>query len=104
MKIEKVKTVLGIVVALIVIFGAVYGVIRIFATRIEVEMVSDRLDISIIDDQIFQQEQDIMRMLMEQRKGPMTDLEKNLLMIQERRLRELKARRVDKIRAYEQKG
>jgi hypothetical protein len=103
MKAEKLKVILAIVVSLIVIFGVVLAVVNYFAKQSDLSLVGERLDISIVDDQIFQMEQDILRMKIEMRKEPMTDQEKELLTVQRQRLDELKGRREDKLKDYEKR-
>ena len=73
MKLERIKLIGGIIIAAITIIGAVIGFDRYYAKSSDVktvveemavsdELVQERLDISITDDQIFQQQQQIQQM------------------------------------------
>ena len=104
---EKVKTIFYVILAVIAIVSALFAVERYFAKSVEVEHIDERLDISIIDDQIFQQEQAVQRIedfqRYEQRtvEPELTQIEKEVLKKAEDRLIELKSRKEEKINAYE---
>lgn len=115
---EKVKVFLGIIVAIIMIGGSVFGIEKYFAKTSVVkaavvelknndQSLSERLEISIMDDQIFQQEQTIQRIedwkRFEQRKiePELTPIEKDTLDKAKKRLSELEFRKEDKIKQYE---
>ena len=104
---EKVKNIFYIVLAVIAVTTALFTIERHFAKSKEVENIDDRLDISIIDDQIFQQEQAVQRIedfqRYEQRtvEPELTPIEKDTLKKARERLDTLKNRKEEKINAYE---
>lgn len=123
--IDKVKFVFYIVVAVVTILGAIFAVDKYFAKSEMVNTLSDelkqrydalvkkdvlineRVDISIIDDQIFQQEQTIQKIedwqRFEQRavEPELTPIERETLDKAKTRLETLRTRKEDKIRQYE---
>ena len=116
--IDKVKFVIYIILGSIAIGSAFFGVEKYFAKEGEVKVtvsqleqsdqsLSERLEISIIDDQIFQQEQTIQRIedwkRFEQRtvEPELTPIEKDTLLKAKKRLEELENRKVNKIKKYE---
>ena len=126
MKLEKVKLVIGIVIGIATIVGIIVGIDKYFAKSEEVKttvkiieeehkaleerdvLVQERLDISITDDQIFQQQQHIQQMknyhIFEQKAQipEMTPMEKEAIKNAEERLEELKKQKEEKIKRYEQ--
>jgi hypothetical protein len=126
MKLEKVKLIIGITIAATTIVGIILGVDRYFAKSADVntkviameedhkkleikdELAQERLDISISDDHIFQQQQHIQQMknysIFEQRKEipELTSMEKEAMKNAEERLDKLKKEKKDKIKRYEQ--
>ena len=117
MKLEKIKLIVGLFIALATLVGIVLTVDKYFAKSEEVEisvgeikneneLVQERLDISITDDQIFQQQQHIQQMknyqIFEQRsEAPeLTSLEKEALKNAEERLEELKSIKSEKLETY----
>ncbi len=125
MKLDKVKVILAIIVALIAIIGTILTVDKYFAKSEDVEkavqliekehkelenkdnLASERLDISITDDQIFQQEQHLQQMknlrIFEQRTEmpELTPMEKEAIKSAEERLDNLRIQKVEKIKRYE---
>lgn len=126
MKLDKVKIIIGLLVAAITIIGTVLTVDKYFAKagdveetvkiiekehkelEIKDELVQERLDISITDDQIFQQKQQIQQMknyhIFEQKAEipEMTSMEKEAMKNAEIRLGELKLEKVMKIQRYQE--
>lgn len=126
MKLDKVKIIIGLFVAAITIIGTVLTVDKYFAKagdvektvkiieeehkelEIKDELVQERLDISITDDQIFQQKQQIQQMknyhIFEQKAEipEMTPMEKEAMKNAEIRLGELKLEKVMKIQRYQE--
>jgi len=115
---DKLKVILGVITSIIFLIGIVIVVESYFAKNEDVEtvveklekndeLIHQRLDLGIIDDQIFQQEQQIYRIKdltsIERKVKPMTPVEKEVLDKNEKRLEELKQRREKKIERYEQK-
>lgn len=115
---DKLKVILGVVTSLIMIFGVIYALSNYFAKTEDVEMavnkleendelIHERVDISIIDDQIFHQEQQIYRIkdinAFERSEKPMTPFQKESLERQEKRLEDLEKKRERKIKMYEQR-
>jgi hypothetical protein len=111
---EKAKFIVYIVLAAITMLGAIFGVERYFAKESEVQAavselqksdnsLSQRVEIAIIDDQIFQQEQTIQRFedwqRFEQRKvePELTPIEKETLAKAKDRLEKLEQRKEEKI-------
>ena len=113
LKSEKIKTILYVVLAGIAIVGAIIGVNNYFAKTEDIEikhqLIDERLDIAIIDDQIFQQEQQIQRIenfrMFEQKtvEPELTLIEKEVIEKNRERLVELKDKKADKIKRYEEK-
>jgi len=125
MKLEKVKLITGLILAFVAIIGTILTVDGYFAKSEDVneqvkmiedehkelegrdKLVQERLDISITDDQIFQQEQQIQQMknfhIFEQKQEipEMTPMEKEALKNAEGRLGELKKVKAAKIKRYE---
>ena len=110
----------GVIVAVIMIGGAFFGVEKYFAKTSEVkaavvelkssdQSISERLEISIMDDQIFQQQQTIQRFedwqRFEQRTAApvLTPIEQETLEKAKKRLFVLEQRKADKIKAYEER-
>ncbi len=119
MKLEKVKLIAGIIIALATIAGIVLGVDRYFAKsgeaekdhkklEIKDELVQERLDISISDDHIFQQQQHIQQLenhhIFQQRKEipELTSMEKKAMENARERLEKLQKEKESKIKRYEQ--
>lgn len=126
MKLDKVKIIIVIIFAAITIIGTVLTVDKYFAKAVDVEetvkviekehkeleakdeLVQERLDISITDDQIFQQKQQIQQMknyhIFEQKTEipEMTPMEKEAMKNAEIRLDELKLEKVMKIQRYQE--
>jgi len=126
MKLEKIKIIIAIVVAVITMIGTILTIDKYFAKTEEVKkavekidkehaeledqdrLVQERLDISITDDQIFQQQQQILQMknyyIFEQKKDipEMTPMEKEAIKNAEERLEKLEKVKVEKIKRYEQ--
>ena len=115
---DKLKVILGVITSIIFLVGIIVAVESYFAKNKDVEtvveklekndeLIQQRVDISIIDDQIFQQEQQIYRIKdltsIERIEKPMTPVEKEILDKNKKRLEELKQRREKKIERYEQK-
>jgi len=117
---DKVKFVFFIILGSITIGGTLFTVEKYFAKTSEVKStifkseegdisLSERLEISIIDDQIFQQEQAVQRIedfnRFEQRtvQPELTIIEKETLKKTKKRLEELKIRRAEKIKHFEDK-
>jgi len=117
---EKIKMIFGVIVAVIMIGGAFFGVEKYFAKTSEVkaavvelkssdQSISERLEISIMDDQIFQQQQTIQRFedwqRFEQRTAApvLTPIEQETLEKAKKRLFVLEQRKADKIKAYEER-
>ncbi len=113
LKSEKIKTILYIIIAGIAIIGAIIGVNNYFAKTEDIEakhqLIDERLDIAIIDDQIFQQEQQIQRIenfrMFEQKtiEPELTLIEKEVIEKNRERLKELKDKKAEKIKRYEEK-
>jgi hypothetical protein len=118
--IEKVKFVFYIILGSIAIGSALFGIERHFAKTSEVAntkalseegdiSLSERLEISIIDDQIFQQEQAVQRIedfrRFEQRaiEPKLSLIEKETLDKHKKRLEGLKIRKEEKIKHFEDK-
>lgn len=118
MKLEKIKIYVALAIAAITIIGAVITVDKYFAKSGDVEitvkdlevkdeLVQERLDIAITDDQIFQQEQHIQQMtnyhIFEQKPDipEMTPMEKEALKKAGERLEMLKGVKAEKIKKYE---
>jgi hypothetical protein len=126
MKLEKVKLVVGLIIAAATIIGIILGVDGYFAKSGDVavqvkaieeehkgletrdELVQERLDISISDDHIFQQQQHIQQLknlnIFEQRKkiSKLTAMEAEALKNAEERLEKLKKDKSLKIIRYEE--
>jgi len=115
---DKVKFIIYIILGVIAIGSAFFGIEKYFAKDNEVKEVfqqlgssdrslSERLEISIIDDQIFQQEQTIQRIedwkRFEQRtvEPELTPVEKDTLIKARKRLKDLEERKLEKIKHYE---
>ena len=109
------KAVLGIIISLITIFGALFAVNSHFAkaedvTEVSVEaeirdqLIEERLDISIQDDKIYRQEQYIQRIednVKLEGRSP-TATEEEILEEREQEVKELKQQRTKKADYYEQ--
>ena len=126
MKLDKVKIIIVIVLAAITIIGTVLTVDKYFAKTEDIEthvktiekehlklesrdeLVQERLDISITDDQIFQQQQQIQQMVNYHIFEPksqiteMTPMEKEAMKNAEDRLDNLKVKKAAKIKRYEE--
>ena len=126
MKLEKVKLVAGLIIAGATIIGIILGVDSYFAKSKDVntqvkfieedhkrleskdKLAQERLDISISDDRIFQQQQHIQQLenhrIFEQRKEvpELTSMEKEAMKKAKERLDNLKKDREEKIKRYEQ--
>jgi hypothetical protein len=115
---DKLKVILGVITSVIFLIGIMFTINNYFAKNVDVEvaverleendkLIKDRVDISIVDDQIFQQEQQIYRIkdwaAIERKEREMTSIEKETLEKQEKRLEELRIKRERKIKDYEQR-
>jgi len=115
---DKMKFILYVIIALITIGGSAFAIEKYFAKESQVQAavadlkssdasLSDRIELSIIDDQIFQQEQTIQRIedwrRFEQRKEEpeLTLIEKDTLKKAKKRLTDLEKRKEEKIKRYE---
>jgi len=111
----SIKSYAVVITALTVIIGGALSVNQNFAKSTDVaklqshdELLGERLDISIVDDQIFQVEQQIQQMqnysIFEQRADPTppTPMEEQALYFEQQRLEELKVEKKRRIESYEQ--
>lgn len=114
MKTEIIKAIAGFIIASITIVGAIFAIERYFAKSEEVvslkntdQLINERLDISIIDDQIYQLEQQISKIKdwnQFEQKAPvpeLTPIEKEILDKTEQKLKELKEEKISRQKAYE---
>lgn len=119
--IEKVKFVFYIIIGSIIIGTALFGVDRHYAKTSEVnaavsqsvngdKSLNQRIEIGILDGQIFQQEQTIQRIedwqrYAQRKEQPvLTPIEKETLQKAKTRKAQLENRKEDKIKAYENRG
>ncbi len=126
MKLDKIKIIIAIVIVAITIIGTVLTVDKYFAKAEDIEthvktiekehqkleirdeLVQERLDLSITNDQIRFQQQQIQQMenfhIFEQKAEipEMTLMEKEAMKNAEMRLQELKLEKVTKIKRYEE--
>ena len=111
MDFKNTKTILTIIVSIIIIIGAIITINNsvaktddIIDLREESKLVQERLDISIADDHIHYQEQTVDRIKsltkFEMRKGPLTEVEKEVIQIEEKKLEKLRTRREQKAKEY----
>jgi len=120
MKLGKVQIIVGLIIACITIGGTLFAIEKYFAKDAEVkedvkelkendELITERVDIGISNDQVFYQEQQIQQMenfqIFEQRTAPVepTPLEKEALKQAKVRLETLKGQRAQKVKRYEEK-
>lgn len=116
---DKTNTYLKIIVSIIAIVGAIIAVNSYFAKTKDVEqeiikfetndhLLNERLDISITDDQIFQQQQQIQQMeikhTFEQKAQvpELTPMEKEALEQAQKRLKKLEEEKAAKIKKYDE--
>ena len=117
-----VKAVLGVILSLITIFGALFAVSSYFATSEEVveigievikvdqkagvrdTLIEERLELNIQDDKIYKQEQYIQRIQDNVRleARPLTNTEKEILEERQKEVEELKEQRIKKADYYEE--
>ena len=120
MQLTKAKTIVGIITGLITIVGAIFLIEAYFAksgdvdekfkeVKVERTLIQQRLDISISDDQVFQQQQRVKRvgdLRYEKKEREMTEEEEKelteLIEEEKKELRKLEKRREKKIERYEQ--
>jgi len=102
--IEKANKIIPIIVGLIAIGTVVISVDRYFSRSMD--KVSDRQDISVLDSQVYRQEQRVIRAKekahIKRKKRKPTPVELDLIKAEEMRLLELEARRNKKIEQYEE--
>ena len=118
MKIETTKTIIYIVLGLAAIGTTVISIDKYFAKQSDVDKsiekvveavdkVAERFDIGTSDDMIFRQQQQIRhwkaKVEFEERKQPPTDMEKEVIEQEHRRLKELEEQRREKIQKYERR-
>jgi len=118
MNTNKIKTIATIILIFVTLTGTLFAVEKYFAktsyvdTSIKIlenkdNKLEERLDINIIDDQIFYQQQQVYRIkdlaTLERKEKEMTHIEKELLKESQNRLEELKEKRKKKIEQYENK-
>ena len=103
-KLNKIRLMLGIIISIFAISGSIYSITNYFAKAKEVELIQQRLDISIIDDQIFQKEQQIegyKNLTIFERSGKeLTDIEKMIIIEEEKELVELKDKKDRRMEQY----
>jgi hypothetical protein len=116
---DKIKSIVYILIAIITIGGTAFGVEKYFAKASDVtaataklensdKLINQRLEISIIDDQIHREQMQIQRIedwgKIEQRTvvPKLTIIEKEVLDKAKIRLEKLEKRKVDKINQYEE--
>jgi len=115
---KKAGIIISIIVGIVVIVPSIIGVDKYFAKTTDVEKVvvelkntdqslNQRIEIGIIDDQIFQQEQTIQRIedwqrYAQRKEQPiLTPIEKEILQKARMRKAQLEGKKEDKIKAYE---
>ncbi|HUS49503.1 MAG TPA: hypothetical protein VMZ91_05025 [Candidatus Paceibacterota bacterium] len=118
MNISKIKNILTIAVVIMTLAGTLFAIEKYFAKTSDVDTsikilenkdnkLEERLDINIVDDQIFYQQQQVYRIkdlaTLERKEKEMTHIEKELLKESQNRLEELKEKRKKKIEQYENK-
>ena len=103
-KIRYIKLAFYIILSMIGIVSAVVAFMSYFAKAKTVELIQERVDIGISNDQIFQQEQQVRQWENEskfqKRKKPPSDTEKKIIEEEEKRLKELEQAREEKIERY----
>ena len=103
---DWVKRTTWISVALFSIIGMIVGAMNYFARAYTVNLLDRRLELSIEDDRVFQAEQDLtwhrQQTAFERRKQPKTEAETEMIDRAQDHLAQLKERRQQKQRAYEQ--
>ena len=101
------ESIFVIILAAIAVIASIFTIEKYFAKTDEVILIEERLEIGIMDDRVFQQEQQIVRLKnlteFERREVKKTDAEKEIINKEEGRLRELKDRREKKIEQYEER-
>jgi len=107
---KLIKTIIAVVLAFIAIVGAIIGVDKYFAKDEEVKkndnLIIERLDMSIIDHRIYEQEQQIQKIenwkRFEQRveEPELTPFEKDFLKDVQEKLKELKVRKEEGLKRY----
>jgi len=113
-KMNYIKNTFYIILSLIAIGGALFGIERYFAKSEQVQkleshdkLFEERLDISILDDRIYQQSQQISRIqdltMVERTERALTEAEKEVLKNKKEELEELKRNREQKIKYYEER-
>ena len=118
MNISKTKNILTIMAVIVTFAGTLFAIEKYFAKTSDVNAFvqtlkdkdnkfEERIDIHIIDDKIFYQQQEIYRITdlatLERKNKEMTHIEKEILKKSENRLEELKEKRKLKIEQYENK-
>jgi len=103
----KIKIIASIVVAIIAVITALFAIERYFAKNSTVSLIDERLEISILEDRIYEKERDIERIrdlnVFQRVENPEpTEAEKEIIKKSEDRLEELKEQRSIKIEQYEQ--
>ncbi len=119
---DNIKLILYIILGGITIGGTIIGVDHYFAKTSDIQLLEkshaklraedslngERIDLAITDDQIFQQEQHIQQMknlrYFEQRAEipELTPMEKASLVEEEKRLEDLRIKKFEKIKRYEE--
>ena len=117
MKTENIKTFFYIILSLIALGGAVFGIERYFAKSQQVEkevqrlekhdkLFEERLEIGILDDRIYQQRQEVYRIRdltsIERKERDLTEAEKEILKKKKGELEKWETKRDEKIRYYEE--
>lgn len=105
---DKIKTTLYIIIACIAVVTTLFGIERYFAKEEEVKetisRIGERIDIGIIDDQIFQQAQEINRIqnliIFERKEKEMTEVEKEVMKKNKEKLQELKESKIRKLEQH----
>jgi len=113
-KMNYTKNIFYIILSLIALGGAVFGIERYFAKSEQIQklkkhdkLFEERLDISILDDRIYQQGQQIIRIqdltITERKEKELTNAEKEILKNKKEKLKNLKKEREQKIQYYEER-
>lgn len=104
MKIETTKTIAYILGVMIALASTIIAVDKYFAKSVTVEKLTERVDIGITDDQIFQQEQRVRmweaELQFKKRTEPPTKIEERIIMQEKEVLYELQKQRLEKIQGY----
>ncbi len=108
MKLSAIRNIATIITAVILIIAAIITLENYYAKSTVVEKIEERLDISIIDDQIFIQQHSVdqyrnLAIFERRSEETISPAVNEIIQMEEIKLEELKLKKVEKVKFYEQK-